>query len=184
MSCYWALDRELSLLLTVLGEPLANVTNTKYLGVFVDNHLKWEVHISHPKKSIWSKIACLRRLLRHIVLPLYKIYIMPILDYCDCVWSSAGITLLKPLDSLHNRFLKSILSSSEILPSLCLINRRKYHIIIQSFKIVKGLCPSYLSNSLSFSSTITGRISKNKYLVFVPSMGRNSFYFRAVYIYL
>lgn len=33
--------KDLSLSVTALGEPHTNVTKTKYLGVFVDNCLKW-----------------------------------------------------------------------------------------------------------------------------------------------
>ena len=185
--------KDLSLSVTALGEPLANVTKTKYLGVFVDNHLKWDIHINHLKQCISSKIACLKRLFplpKHIKLLLYRSYILSILDYCDCIWSSASDTLLKSLDNIHYRCLKSIDHSnwsSAIPPSLCLQNRRRFHIVLQSFKILKGLCPSYLSGSSRFSSSVTGRSSKNKYRVFVPyvrtNFGRNSFYFRAVSIW-
>ena len=78
--------KDRSLTITAHGEPLANVTATKYLGVYIDKHLNWEVHIKHLKQSISYKIACLRRLFplpKHIILLLYNFHQSSFLDYSE-----------------------------------------------------------------------------------------------------
>ncbi len=160
--------KDLSLNISVLGESLINVIKIKYLGVIVDNHLKWVDHINYLKQCISLKIACLRRLLplpKPTILFLYKSYILSILDYCDCVWSSASTSLLKSLDDIHYRFLKLVdrKNISPLSPSLCLSSRRQFHVSILSYKVLNGYCPEYLTGLVKFSSEVTGRSSRNQW---------------------
>ncbi len=161
--------KELRLDISILGEPLMNVTKTKYLGVVVDNHLKWKEHISYLKQLIMFKIICLKRLLplpKSTIMLLYRTYILPILDYCDCVWSCASATLLKSLDRIHYRFFKlvdrtEVPSTNSLPPSLILNNRRVFHVVLQTYKILKRICPNYLCDLVRFSRDVTSKNSKN-----------------------
>ena len=180
--------KDLSLNISVLGESLINVIKIKYLGVIVDNHLKWVDHINYLKQCISLKIACLRRLLplpKPTILFLYKSYILSILDYCDCVWSSASTSLLKSLDNIHYRFLK-LVDRKNISP-LCLSSRRQFHVSILTYKVLNGYCPEYLTGLVKYSSEVTGRSSRNQFRAFVPyvrtNYGKSSFYFRATTIW-
>ncbi len=187
--------KELRLDISILGEPLMNVTKTKYLGVVVDNHLKWKEHISYLKQLIMFKIICLKRLLplpKSTIMLLYRTYILPILDYCDCVWSCASATLLKSLDRIHYRFFKlvdrtEVPSTNSLPPSLILNNRRVFHVVLQTYKILKRICPNYLCDLVRFSRDVTGRNSKNTYRVYVPyartNYGKEAFYFKATSIW-
>ena len=70
--------------------PLRNVTKVKYLGVWINNHLKWDDHIDYIRQRVINKIHCLRRLLplpSRVTALLYKLYVLPIFDYCDCIWA-------------------------------------------------------------------------------------------------
>ena len=63
---------------------------TKYLGVEIDRHLTWQHHINSLTSKARAKLAAIRRLLplpRDIVLKLYEVYVLPLLDYCDVIWS-------------------------------------------------------------------------------------------------
>ena len=143
-----------SLDVSLKNVPLRNVTKVKYLGVWINNHLKWDDHIDYIRQQVINKIHCLRRLLplpSRVTAVLYKLYVLPIFDYCDCIWAQAPASLLNKIDCLHVKFLNFITSSNSlVLPSLpsSLIHRRRFHLAVQSFKILHGFCPSYLSNLL------------------------------------
>ena len=103
--------KDQSLNITLMGHALKNDTTVKYLGVLVDNHLTWGPHINEIKHRVLGKIACLKRLFPlpvHTTLLLYKAFVLPILDYCDCVWSSASQSAMKSLSSVQSRFMLSL----------------------------------------------------------------------------
>ncbi len=103
--------RDQSLNITLLGHALNNVTTIKYLGVLIDNHLTWGPHLEEVKHRVLGKIACIKRLFPlpvHTTLLLYKAFVLPVLDYCDCVWSSASQSAMKSLFSIQSRFLLSL----------------------------------------------------------------------------
>ena len=149
--------------------------------------------IDYIRQRVINKIHCLRRLLplsSRVTALLYKLYVLPIFDYCDCIWAQAPDSLLNKIDRLHAKFLNFITSSNSlVLPSLpsSLIHRRRFHLAVQSFKILHGCCPSYLSNLLCYSNVITGRISRNPYRAFVPAVrtnyGRDAISFQAIYLW-
>ena len=74
------------------GVALQQVESTKYLGVYVDSHLKWNEHILHLSKIVNQKLYVLSKL--RLSLPsealkiIYVACIQSLLDYCGTVWMS------------------------------------------------------------------------------------------------
>ena len=97
------------------------------------------------------------------------------------------LLLLKLIVCMSSYFITS--SNSLVLPSLpsSLIHRRRFHLAVQSFKILHGFCPSYLSNLLCYSNVITGRTSRNPYRAFLLAVrtnyGRDAISFQDVYLW-
>ena len=62
---------------------------------------------------------------------------MPILDYCDVVWSPCSAFYTRRLERVHSRFVSSIPSSTSAVLDLklSLTERRTYHTAVKVLKI-------------------------------------------------
>ena len=96
--------RDSSLSLTLYYDNLRCVDNTKYLCLIIDKHLTWSVHLAYVKKEFRSKVSAICRLKplpSPTLLRLFKVYVVPVFDYCDVIWMY-GSTIIK-LDTLCRR---------------------------------------------------------------------------------
>ena len=91
---------------------LARVSNTKFLGVFVDENLSWKYHTSQISIKISRNIGVINRvkylLSTKALLSLYSTMIHPYLLYCNVVWGGASLTALKKLTVLQKRAIRLI----------------------------------------------------------------------------
>ena len=134
----------------------------KYLGVYIDSHLKWVDHINHTSSKISKQIGVLNRI-KHF-LPtdtlnlLVKSLIFPHLDYCSLIWSNAATSQLSLLDRLLNRAGRVILRAPsrtqtctvyERLGWEKLERRRLNQLNVMMFKCLNGLAPPYLCSIIT-----------------------------------
>ena len=89
---------------------------------------------------------------------LYQVYILPILDYCDVVWAPTNANQTRRLERLHSKYTSCTDSS---ISRYSLVERRKFHTIIQIYKILHKLAPMYLHNMFDYAITVTGRMNRN-----------------------
>ena len=91
-SCQKLQNHELRI--TVGGKQLSQVTGLRYLGVYIDENLSWQQQTQNVYQRVQSRV---HRLYRLCPLPdvlmgkLYCSFVLPILDYCDVVWSPSSI---------------------------------------------------------------------------------------------
>ena len=145
--------------LTLCKSTLEQVHFTKYLGLIVDNQLKWDVHIENMIKKIGrvvSYLGRLRKFLSESILKLiYNTTILPLFDYADLIYDSAPLKYTSSLQKLQNRAGRIILklnyqcniSSIQIHDSLqwnTLKDRRSKHTKVMMFKILHDFTPMYL----------------------------------------
>src|SRR6218665_3734216 len=87
---------------------MPRVVSTKFLGVYVDQHLKWNIHIEEFSKKISKNISIIKRishlLPKQTLKLLYYALIHPYLTYCNCIWSSTYITHLTQLTTLQKSY--------------------------------------------------------------------------------
>ena len=86
--------------LKVNNSLITEVTESKFLGVIVDNKLRWDSHIKYIADKI-SKSSSIMRYLRYsfptnILKIIYMSLVLPYLSYCNIVWGSAYKKLLIP----------------------------------------------------------------------------------------
>jgi len=174
------------------GVTLGQVSSTKYLGIHIDQHLTWNTHIDYILHRIRSKLYCINRLRpvsSKILRLLYQAYIMPILDYCDVVWSPCSALYTRRLERIHSKFVSSLPASTSALFDLrlSLIERRTYHTAVQVYKILHELTPPYLHGMFHYASAISGRIGRNPLRLYVPGIrtnyGRGSLWYRGTTIW-
>ena len=104
-----------SLVVSINGTPVNQVSTSKSLGVFIDANLTWGSHIEKLAKKIPSCIAAIKRV-RQFFPPatlhlIYKAFIQPHFDYCNVVWGNCGVKLADKLQKLP----KSCSASSNFL---------------------------------------------------------------------
>lgn len=103
-------------MLSIDGNVLEQVDNTKFLGVFIDSKLTWSKHIEHVSLKISKGLGIMGRLRNslpmNILLTLYHTLLYPYLSYCNIVWGCANISLIQKLIVLQKRAIRIITRSS------------------------------------------------------------------------
>ena len=87
------------------GHLLERVTDTKYLGVSINEHIQWNTHINTLVGQAHSKLAFLERNLRSCPQLLkdtaYKTLVRPGIEYASAVWDPSDRTNIKRLDTVQ-----------------------------------------------------------------------------------
>ena len=108
---------------------LTQVNSTKFLGIIIDEGLKWFQHIdlvckrSNKMLGILRKVCPLIHSSAHLTLQAYYSFMFPFINYCNIVWAATHPTyLIKPL-IIQKRFLRMISHSHRYAPSAPLFKR-------------------------------------------------------------
>src|ERR1043165_4742771 len=101
--------------ITVDGVNIPQVNTSKFLGVHMDEHLKWNIHIDEINKKITKSIGILNRisylLPTQILINLYYTLIYPYFTYCNLIWTSTYSTHLNKLKIAQKKALRIITKS-------------------------------------------------------------------------
>ena len=84
----------------------------KFLGVYLDEHLTWKLHISFVCKQIAKSIGILFRSRFYLSvktkLTLHYTLIYPYVTYCNCTWSSTYVSNLNRILYLQKRAVRAV----------------------------------------------------------------------------
>ena len=76
------------------GKALNHVSEYKYLGIVLDASLTWNAHVDYLIGKVRKRLVMLGRIRKNINMytagTVYTSFVLPILDYCDTVWSCSG----------------------------------------------------------------------------------------------
>jgi len=101
--------------ITIDGVNIPQVNSSKFLGVHMDQHLKWNTHIDEINKKITKSIGILNRisylLPSQILINLYYTLIYPYFTYCNLIWTSTYSTHLNKLKIAQKKALRIITKS-------------------------------------------------------------------------
>ena len=94
------------------GEILERSQNTKFLGVIIEDSLKWDKHIQLIISKI-SKLCGILYLTRYTLTTkalktIYYSLVYPNLTYCLTVWGASGISKLGPLIVAQKRVIRAV----------------------------------------------------------------------------
>ena len=107
---------EYSKKLYICEKEISAVKSTKFLGVVIDQHLRWHAHVSHIKKKIAKGLGIISKAKKYLnyesLRTLYFSFIHPYFDYCLEVWGSANKTLITSIFRLQKKAIRSITMSS------------------------------------------------------------------------
>ena len=101
--------------LKIGDKPLKKVSQTKTVGVIVDEHLRWEDHINYMTKIIVPGLGAIKRIRpfvsQNTLIKFYDSLVQTHFDYCYEVWDTCGIVLSDKLQKFQNRAARLILST-------------------------------------------------------------------------
>ena len=76
--------------ININGTPVSRVSSLQYLGVTISSDLSWSSHIINTCNKARKQLGFLYRNFyqadRKNIAYLYKSTVLPLLDYCNCVW--------------------------------------------------------------------------------------------------
>lgn len=94
------------------NETLDLVNEFKYLGIIVDERLRYESHINMIKQSIFARLATLKRIRPLIegkeALLLYKSYIIPYFYLGNLWYNAANEQIVRGLQTIQNKCIRII----------------------------------------------------------------------------
>ena len=101
--------------LKIEDQEIEFVDNYKFLGVYFDSKLKWNVHIKYLQNSLISAINLLKIIRglnwgadRHTLRLIYKVSIRAKFDYACFIYNTASKQLLQKLNVIQNKCLRLI----------------------------------------------------------------------------
>ena len=124
--------RDKGLFINVDGRQLSCVSTVRYLGLHIDEFLTWHQHTANVLQRVYSRIHCLYRLRplpAELLSKLYRVFVLPILDYCDVVWTPSTVQHFKCLERLHSKF-SCPTSRTNLSECVTLTERRRFHTVI------------------------------------------------------
>jgi len=97
-------------------QPIPRVSETMFLGVFVDDNLSWISHISLLASKLSKSIGIIHKskffLSTHSLRILYNSMILPYLYYCNLAWGSTYKTNLQRIVILQKRAVRIVNNSA------------------------------------------------------------------------
>ena len=137
------------------------------LGILVDEKLSFDQQVStavgKAKRLVGLILHTFNSRSRHVILPLFKSLVRPILEYASPVWNSSSIKQTKQLESVQRYITKRIvglstLSYADRLETLnmCTLSARRQHFdLIEMFKIIHGYTFAKCLAQVQFVQTTT-----------------------------
>ena len=102
--------------LNVGGTLINETSETKFLGLILDNKLSWHAHIKHISSKMSKSIFILKYLKYifpiNVLKTLYHTLVFPYINYCNIIWGSACKTTLRPVTLLQKKCIRIINKSS------------------------------------------------------------------------
>ena len=147
------------------GYSIEECKSIKYLGLIVDNLLKFDLHIDHIKSKIQKRIGAMYRGSSLLPIKYRKMFanglFLPHFDYLDTIYCKANRKKLNDLDILYKKVAKIALGVDRTESSMTVYKdmkwlplhlRRQVHLSLYVMKIIKGQCPSNFINKFKFIS--------------------------------
>ena len=98
----------ISLVIDSISISKVNVVN--FLGLLVDNNMKWDDHISSIKSKVSKCIGIMYKLKfyvpQSVLFTLYNALILPYLSYCISVWGNCGISIMDTILKLQKKAIR------------------------------------------------------------------------------
>lgn len=166
---------------TLCGSEIERVGSYKYLGIWLDEKLAFNVHIDQLLKKLKSKLGFFYRFKNCFPYEARKKLVestfLTIIDYGDLVYMHAASSVLRKLDSVYHAALRFVCGAEyrthhcilyESLSWFSLYHRRNLHMYVFIAKALLGKLPSYITKFLTFYTNGYGTRSQLHLCLKVP----------------
>ena len=148
-------------------ELIEQKTSVRYLGIQIDNQLKWKEHVASVSRKVSRAIGMIKyakKILPPGTLKLfYRGLIEPHLRFCCSVWGNCGVSTIKILERLQNRSVRIApvepLLETLQLPSVKEMVHQESASMV--YKAVNNQTPIYLTTLFNRVSSVTNRVLRN-----------------------
>lgn len=155
------------LCIKINSNKIERVNEIKYLGVILDQNLKFNSHADYVMKKMSQKTNFLYRVGSCLSMPtrilLYKSLIAPHIDFCTSLLLNVCKGKVQNLQKIQNKAMRNILKCNKFTP-ITMMNEVlgfmnvQQRIVFKSldviYKIKKKMLPNYLSNQIKFNCDI------------------------------
>ena len=133
------------------GQPIAQISEAKFLGVIVDQHLNWKSHITMVAQKLSKSCGLIYRIRKNLNLEskilIYYSLIQPYLTYCINVWSSTYKTNLRSVTIAQKRAMRALFTTQTHSHSIDMFIAHKilplpqmieFHETILAYKVINN----------------------------------------------
>ena len=149
------LSKRKSLNVHISGNRIQSKETVKYLGVLIDQELKWNAHIENICTRISKLVNFLGRLRVFInecnLKLIYRTIILPLFDYADVVFNSSPQKYTDQLQKLQNRAGRIIIPNFK-LGTMKIPTCETYTLIKLVYKSINNLSAPYMQDLFEFVS--------------------------------
>lgn len=95
----------------IANHNLTRVSSCKYLGIYFDQHMRWDIHVNNTLKKVKYLLFIfykLRHINKSILKIIYYSLFLGVVAYAISVWGCAYDNALKILQSFQNKIIKVI----------------------------------------------------------------------------
>ena len=175
------------------NENINRVSNTKFLGVFIDERLSWNHHIDNLCNTLSKNVGILYRmqyLPQNILKMLYHSLVSCHVNYCNVIWGFTSKKNIERVGRLLKRAIRVITHSPYLSPSTPLFLKTKIlpindlislEIAKFMFKLHKNLLPEVFNNYFILNSSVHNYNTRNAKNIHPPfnrtSMSQSSIFY-------
>lgn len=179
---------------------LKQVSETKYLGIIIDDKLDFKKNLEYVIKKMSKKINFLARISNQLPqitrTKIYTSIVASHIEFCSSILFLSNETELNKIQLLQNRGMRillgcnkytSIKSMLDCLFWMTIKQRVYFNTIVLIYKIIKNLLPNYLTNKINYvkdghnHNLRNGEHFKLKY--FNKKRNENNLYYKGLNIY-
>lgn len=167
-------------------QKIQRVTEFKYLGVIIDQHLKFSSHANYVIKKVSKKVYFLCRISSFLSewskLLVYKTIIAPHFIYCPTILFMFNNSEFYSLQKIQNKALRSILNCNSytsirfMLEQVEILSVRQIimlNVFIFLFKLLNNMLPTHLLEYCSFINDIHDYNTRNNQNFYVERSNTN-----------
>ena len=172
-------------------DVIKQVSNTRFLGVIYDDKLNFSHHINMLCNKL-SRTSSLLYQLRdflpiYILKKIYLAHVLPLINYCNCIWANTFPTHILPLVLIHKRIIRNVSKADFLehtqplyknLKILNIENIRKMNLSTLMFKQLQNN-----ENNIPIHTPLHQYNTRRRELLQIPShrttLISNSFYIQA-----
>lgn len=171
------------MVLSIGDEVLKQVNSTKFLGLHIDDCLKWDKHIEHCRKKISSGIYAMN-VSKHILSSdnlkiLYNSLVLPYLNYGTILWGNTYLKYTNKLEILQKKAIRCISKvgyNEHTMPYFCkyrilkLCDIYKYQMSQMGYKFVNSKLPIPLMRLFKRNDDVHNINTRQIHNIYLPKV--------------